>query len=175
MEFLDEYKHVMEKYAGLKVFVDAHRKGGQCCIDYGNHSYMRFWYDHDVYCFHIEERGKVRRGGIFNSPSIDLTQKVMLNYTVSILRHALGFGWLGLPMEDDELPSGWSLERNRYLEYVSLKGPDGVKLEFNTGEARYCVPLAWLYDVSPSELLHAYMLPYGGPLLRRWLGRPYVR
>ena len=112
---------------------------------------------------------------MFNSPSIDLTQKVMLNYTVSILRHALGFEWLGLPIEEDELPSGWSMDRNRYLEYVSLKGPDDVKLEFNTGEARYCVPLAWLYDVSPSELLHAYMLPDGGPLLRRWLGRPYVR
>lgn len=91
MDFLNEYKSVMEKYAGLKVFVGAHRKGCQCCIDYGNHSYMRFWYDHGVYCFDIEERGKVRRGGVFNSLSIDLTQKVMLNYTVSILRHALGF------------------------------------------------------------------------------------
>lgn len=175
MDFLNEYKSVMEKYAGLKVFVGAHSKECQCCIDYGNHSYMRFWCDHGVYCFDIEERGEVRSGGMFNSPSIDLTQKVMLNYTVSILRHALGFEWLGLPIEEDELPSGWSLERNRYLEYVSLKGPDDVKLEFNTGEARYCVPLAWLYDVSPSELLHAYMLPDGGPLLRRWLGRPYVR
>ena len=115
MDFLNEYKSVMEKYAGLKVFVGAHRKGCQCCIDYGNHSYMRFWYDHGVYCFDIEERGKVRRGGVFNSLSIDLTQKVMLNYTVSILRHALGFEWLGLPMEEDELPSGLSLERNRYL------------------------------------------------------------
>ena len=175
MDFLDEYKSVMEKYTGLKVFGRVSEEGGAYYIDYGNCSYMRLWYDDNVYCFDIEERGKVRRGGVFNSPSIELTQKVMLNYTVSILRHALGFEWLGLPMEEDELPSGWSLERNRYLEYVSLKGPDGVKLEFNTGEARYCVPLAWLYDVSPSELLHAYMLPYGGPLLRRWLGRPYVR
>ena len=89
MDFLDEYKSVMEKYAGLKVFVGAHRNGSQCCIDYGNHSYMRFWCDHGVYCFDIEERGEVRKGGMFNSPSIDLTQKVMLNYTVSILRHAL--------------------------------------------------------------------------------------
>lgn len=175
MDFLDEYKSVMEKYTGLKVFGSVSEEGNAYYIDYGNCSYMRLWYDNSVYCFDIEERGKVRRGGVFNSPSIALTQKVMLNYTVSILRHALGFEWLGLPMEDDELPSGWSLERNRYLEYVSLKGPDGVKLEFNTGEARYCVPLAWLYDVSPSELLHAYMLPYGGPLLSRWLGRPYWR
>ena len=40
---------------------------------------------------------------------------------------------------------------------------------------RYCVSLAWFYDVTPSELLNAYMLPDGGPLLRRWLGRPYIR
>ena len=106
MDFLDEYKSVMEKYAGLKVVVGAHRERCRCCIDYGNHSYMRFWYDHGVYCFDIEERGKVRRGGVFNSLSIDLTQKVMLNYTVSILRHALGFEGLGLPMEEDEVPSG---------------------------------------------------------------------
>ena len=63
MDFLDEYKSVMEKYAGLKVFVGAHRNGSQCCIDYGNHSYMRFWCDHGVYCFDIEERGEVRKGG----------------------------------------------------------------------------------------------------------------
>ena len=96
MDFLDEYKSVMEKYAGLKVFVGAHRNGSQCCIDYGNHSYMRFWCDHGVYCFDIEERGEVRKGGMFNSPSIDLTQKVMLNYTVSILRHSLGLPVLGV-------------------------------------------------------------------------------
>lgn len=63
MDFLNEYKSVMEKHAGLKVFVGVHRKGGQCCIDYGNHSYMRFWYDHGVYCFDIEERGEVQKGG----------------------------------------------------------------------------------------------------------------
>ncbi len=31
---------------------------------------------------------------------------------------------------------------NRYLEYVSLKGSDDVKLEFMQIETRYCVPLA---------------------------------
>lgn len=55
--------------------------------------------------------GRFRKGGMFNSPSIELTQKVMLNYTVSILRHALGFEWLGLPMEEDQLPNGWQLKR----------------------------------------------------------------
>ena len=175
MDFLDEYKSVMEKHAGLKVFVGAHRKGCQCCIDYGNHSYMRFWCDRGVYCFDIEERGEVRRGGMFNSPSIELTQKVMLNYTVSILRHALGFEWLGLPMDAEELPGGWSLYKAAAARYERLDGPNGERLDFQTSGECFCVPLAWLYNVSPSELLHAYMLPDGGPLLRRWLGRPYVR
>ena len=175
MDFLDEYAEVMNKYTEVEVYNGFKRGYTGLSITYGFALRDMLWLEDGVYCFDEEERGKVRRGGVFNSPSIDLTQKVMLNYTVSILRQALGFEWLGLPMEDDELPIGWSLERNRFLEYVSLKGPDGVKLEFNTGEARYCVPLAWLYDVSPSELLHAYMLPDGGPLLRRWLGRPYVR
>ena len=35
---------------------------------------------------------------------------------------------------------------------------------------RYCVSLAWLYDVTPSELLNAYMLPDGGPLLGSVIG-----
>lgn len=48
-------------------------------------------------------------------------------------------------------------------------------VELESADARLCVQLAWLYDVSPSELLNAYMLPFGGPLLRRWLGRPYLR
>ena len=175
MDFMDEYAEVMNKYAEVEVYNGFKRGYKGLSIAYSFTSRDMLWLEDGVYCFDQEERGKVRRGGVFNSPSIDLTQKVMLNYTVSILRHALGFERLGLPIEEDELPSGWSMERNRYLEYVSLKGPDDVKLEFNTGEARYCVPLAWLYDVSPSELLHAYMLPYGGPLLRRWLGRPYLR
>ena len=175
MDFMDEYAEVMNKYAEVEVYNGFKRGYTGLSITYSFTSRDMLWFEDGVYCFDQEERGKVRRGGVFNSPSIDLTQKVMLNYTVSILRHALGFERLGLPIEEDELPSGWSMERNRYLEYVSLKGPDDVKLEFNTGEARYCVPLAWLYDVSPSELLHAYMLPDGGPLLRRWLGRPYAR
>ena len=175
MDFLDEYKSVMEKYTGLKVFGSVSEEGDAYYIDYGNCSYMRLWYDDNVYCFDIEERGKVRRGGVFNSPSIELTQKVMLNYTVSILRHALGFEWLGLPMEEDQLPNGWQLQEAPIWRYVALDGPNGEHLDFETSDERLCVPLAWLYDVSPSELLHAYMLPDGGPLLRRWLGRPYWR
>ena len=122
-----------------------------------------------------EERGEVRKGGCFSSPSVELTQKVMVNYTVSILRHALGFEWLGLPMDAEELPDGWSLYKAAAACYERLDGPNGERLDFETSGERFCVPLAWLYDVSPSELLHAYMLPDGGPLLRRWLGRPYIR
>ena len=175
MAFLDEYAAVMNRHTGLKVYNGFKRGHTGLSIDAGFGSGLRLWLEDGQYRFDEEERGKVRKGGCFSSPSVELTQKVMVNYTVSILRHALGFEWLGLPMEECELPGGWSLERNRYLEYVSLKGPHGVKLEFNTGEAGYCVPLAWLYDVSPSELLHAYMLPDGGPLLRQWLGCPYLR
>lgn len=175
MDFLEEYKHVMEKCTGLKVFGSVSEEGDVYYIDYGNCSYMRLWYDDSVYCFDIEERGKVQRGGMFNSPSIELTQKVMLNYTVSILRHALGFESLGLPMDAEELPGGWSLYKAAAARYERLDGSNGERLDFVTGSPVYCVPLAWLYDVSPSELLHAYMLPYGGPLLRRRVGRPYWR
>lgn len=78
------------------------------------------WLEDGVYCFDEEERGEVRKGGVFNSPSIDLTQKVMLNYTVSIVRHALGFESLGLPMDIEELPEGWRPLKNKQLDYIGL-------------------------------------------------------
>ena len=106
---------------------------------------------------------------------MELTQKVMVNYTASILRDSLGLQTLGVPIRGDELPVGWVLEERPTWRYVALDGPNGEHLEFYSMSERYCVSLAWLYDVSPSELLHAYMLPDGGPLLRRWLGRPYLR
>ncbi len=175
MDFLDEYKSVMEKYTGLKVLGSVSEEGDAYYIDYGHGFYARLWYENGGYSFAEEERGKVWPGGFFFSRHIDLTQKVMLNYTVSILRHALGFESLGLPMDIEELPEGWRPLKNKGLDYIGLVGPNGERLDFVTGSSVYCVPLAWLYDVSPSELLHAYMLPYGGPLLRRWVGRPYVR
>ena len=98
----------------------------------------------------------------------------MVNYTVSILRNSLGLPALGVPTKADELPSGWVQETPTW-SYVALDGPHGEHLEFVASGARYCVALAWLYDVTPSELLNAYMLPDGGPLLRRWLGYPYLR
>ena len=67
------------------------------------------------------------------------------------------------------------LQETPAWSYVALDGPEGEHLDFEASGARYCVALAWLYDVTPSELLNAYMLPDGGPLLRRWLGRPYIR
>lgn len=175
MEFLDEYKCIMERYAGLRAYGSVCEERDTYYIDYGRGFYARLWYENGGYSFAEEERGKVWPGGFFSSQHIELTQKVMLNYTVSILRHALGFESLGLPMEEDELPDSWRLQEAPVWRYVALDGPNGERLDFVTGSPVYCVPLAWLYDVSPSELLHAYMLPDGGPLLRRWLGRPYWR
>ena len=106
---------------------------------------------------------------------MELTQKVMVNYTASILRHSLGLQTLGVPMQVDDLPAGWSLNRNGRVRYGVLEGPNGERLDFEAEVPAYCVALAWLYGVTPSELLNAYMLPDGGPLLRRWLGRPYLR
>lgn len=62
------------------------------------------------------------------------------------------------------------------LFLLRLLMKDGLRMvELESADARLCVQLAWLDGVSPSDLLHAYMLPDGGPLLRRWLGRPYIR
>ena len=175
MAFLDEYAAVMNRHTGLKVYNGFRRGHTGLSIDAGFGSGMLLWLEDGVYCFDEEERGKVQKGGVFNSSSIELTQKVMVNYTVSILRHAFGFERLGLPMDAEELPDGWSLYKAAAARYERLDGPNGERLDFETSGERFCVPLAWLYDVSPSELLRAYMLPDGGPLLRRWLGRPYLR
>ena len=175
MAFLDEYAAVMNRHTGLKVYNGFKRGHTGLSIDAGFGSGMLLWLEDGVYCFDEEERGKVQKGGVFNSSSIELTQKVMVNYTVSILRHAFGFERLGLPMDAEELPDGWSLYKAAAARYERLDGPNGERLDFETSGERFCVPLAWLYDVSPSELLRAYMLPDGGPLLRQWLGYPYLR
>ena len=99
----------------------------------------------------------------------------MVNYTASILRRSLGLQTLGVPMQVDDLPAGWSVNRNGHVRYGVLEGPNGERLDFEAEVPAYCVALAWLYDVTPSELLNAYMIPDGGPLLRQWLGRPYIR
>ena len=175
MAFLDEYAAVMNRHTGLKVYNGFKRGHTGLSIDAGFGSGMLLWLEDEQYCFDEEERGKIRQGGFFSSPSVELTQKVMVNYTVSILRHSLGLPVLGVPTKADELPSGWVLQETPTWSYVALDGPRGEHLEFVASGARYCVALAWLYDVSPSELLNAYMIPDGGPLLRQWLGRPYIR
>lgn len=175
MAFLDEYAAVMNRHTGLKVFNGFKLGRTGLSIDAGFGSGMLLWLEGGQYCFDEEERGKVRKGGFFSSPSVELTQKVMVNYTVSILRHSLGLPVLGVPTKADELPPGWVLQETPTWSYVALDGPDGEHLDFEASGARYCVSLAWLYDVTPSELLNAYMLPDGGPLLRRWLGRRYLR
>lgn len=175
MAFLDEYAAVMNRHTGLKVYNGFKRGGTGLSIDDGFGSGMLLWLEDGQYCFDEEERGKVVKGGIIASASIELTQKVMLNYTVSILRHSLGFPALGVPTKVEELPEGWSLHKAAAARYDRLDGPHGERLDFEAGAPSYCVSLAWLYDVTPSELLNAYMLPDGGPLLRRWLGRRYLR
>ena len=175
MAFLDEYAAVMNRHTGLEVYNGFKRGGTGLSIDAGFGSGMLLWLEDGQYCFDEEERGKIRRGGCFSSPSVELTQKVMVNYTVSILRHSLGLPVLGVPTKAHELPSGWVLQETPAWSYVALDGPDGEHLDFEASGARYCVALAWLYDVTPSELLNAYMIPDGGPLLRQWLGRPYLR
>ena len=175
MAFLDEYAAVMNKHTGLKVYNGFKRGGTGLSIDDGFGSGMLLWLEDGQYCFDEEERGKVVKGGIIASASIELTQKVMVNYTVSILRHSLGFPALGVPTKVEELPEGWSLHKAAAARYDRLDGPHGERLDFEAGAPSYCVSLAWLYDVTPSELLNAYMLPDGGPLLRQWLGRRYLR
>ena len=175
MAFLDEYAAVMNRHTGLKVYNGFRRGHTGLSIDAGFGSGMLLWLEDGQYCFDEEERGKVRKGGCFSSPSVELTQKVMVNYTASILRRSLGLQTLGVPMQVDDLPAGWSVNRNGHVRYGVLEGPNGERLDFEAEVPAYCVALAWLYDVTPSELLNAYMIPDGGPLLRQWLGRPYIR
>ena len=174
MAFLDEYAAVMNQHTRVKVRNGFKWGRASLSVDVGIDGLM-LWLDDGRYCFDEEERGQVRKRGAFNSASIELTQKVMVNYTASILRGSLGLQTLGVPMQVDDLPAGWSLNRNGHVRYGVLEGPNGERLDFEAEVPAYCVALAWLYDVTPSELLNAYMLPDGGPLLRRWLGRPYIR
>ena len=175
MAFLDEYAAVMNRHTGLKVYNGFKRGATGLSIDAGFGSGLLLWLEDGQYCFDEEERGKVVKGGIIASASVELTQKVMVNYTVSILRHSLGLPTLGVPTKVEELPEGWSLHKRAAARYDRLDGPHGERLDFEAGAPSYCVALAWLYDVTPSELLNAYMLPDGGPLLRQWLGYPYLR
>ena len=175
MTFLDEYAAVMNRHTGLEVYNGFKRGHTGLSIDAGFGSGLLLWLEDGQYCFDEEERGKVVKGGIIASASVELTQKVMVNYTVSILRHSLGLPVLGVPTKVEELPEGWSLHKAAAARYDRLDGPHGERLDFEAGAPSYCVALAWLYDVTPSELLNAYMLPDGGPLLRRWLGYPYLR
>ncbi len=174
MAFLDEYAAVMNRHTRVKVRNGFKWGRASLSVDVGIDGLM-LWLDDGRYCFDEEERGQVRKRGAFNSASIELTQKVMVNYTASILRRSLGLQTLGVPIQVDDLPAGWSLNSNGRVRYGVLEGPNGERLDFEAEVPAYCVALAWLYDVTPSELLNAYMLPDGGPLLRQWLGRPYIR
>ena len=158
MAFLDEYAAVMNQHTGLEVYNGFKRGHTGLSIDAGFGSGMLLWLEDGQYCFDEEERGKVVKGGIIASASVEL-----------------GLPVLGVPTKVEELPEGWSLHKEAAARYDRLDGPHGERLDFEAGAPSYCVALAWLYDVSPSELLNAYMLPDGGPLLRQWLGYPYLR
>lgn len=175
MAFLDEYAAVMNQHTRVKVRNGFRWGRAGLSIDDAFNESAVLWLEDGQYCFDEEERGKVVKGGIIASASVELTQKVMVNYTVSILRHSLGLPTLGVPTKVEELPEGWSLHKQAAARYDRLDGPHGERLDFEAGAPSYCVALAWLYDVTPSELLNAYMLPDGGPLLRQWLGYPYLR
>ena len=82
MYFMDEYAEVMNKYTEVEVYNGFKRGYTGLSITYGFALRDMLWLEDGVYCFDEEERGKVRRGGVFNSHSINLAQKVMLNYTV---------------------------------------------------------------------------------------------
>lgn len=123
MAFLDEYAAVMNRHTGLEVYNGFKRGHTGLSIDAGFGSGMLLWLEDGQYCFDEEERGKVVKGGIISSASVELTQKVMVNYTVSILRHSLGLPVLGVPAKVEELPEGWSLHKEAAARYDRLDGP----------------------------------------------------
>lgn len=90
MAFLDEYAAVMNQHTRVKVRNGFRWGRAGLSIDDAFSESAVLWLEDGQYCFDEEERGKIRRGGFFSSPSVELTQKVMVNYTVSILRHSLG-------------------------------------------------------------------------------------
>ena len=175
MDLLSEFAEILTRYTRVRAYNGFDVGEDRFVLTYSPCARSMLWFEDGVYCFDEEERGSVQSGGMFNSSSFDQVQKVMLNYTVSILRNTLRFVSIGVPISSDEMPDGWSLHKKSYSYYDCLMKGGRQMVEFESADVRLCVPLAWLYGVSPSELLHAYMLSDGGPLLRRWLGRPYVR
>lgn len=79
MAFLDEYAAVMNRHTGLKVYNGFKRGATGLSIHAGFGSGLLLWLEDGQYCFDEEERGKVVKGGIIASASVELTQKVMVN------------------------------------------------------------------------------------------------
>ena len=65
MAFLDEYAAVMNRHTGLEVYNGFKLGGTGLSIDAGFGSGMLLWLEDGQYCFDEEERGKVRKGGLF--------------------------------------------------------------------------------------------------------------
>ena len=136
MAFLDEYAAVMNRHTRVKVRNGFKWGRTGLSIDNAFSESAVLWLEDGNYCFDEEERGQVRTQGFFNSTSMELTQKVMVNYTASILRRSLGMQTLGVPMQVDDLPAGWSLNRNGHVRYGVLEGPNGERLDFEAGPVR---------------------------------------
>ena len=90
MAFLDEYAAVMNRHARVKVRNGFKWGRTGLSIDNAFSESAVLWLEDGHYCFDEEERGQVRTQGFFNSASMELTQKVMVHYTASFLRHSLG-------------------------------------------------------------------------------------
>ena len=121
MDFMDEYAIVMNRYTQIDVRNRFKEGGTDLSLNFGFGDGWLLWLEDGRYCFDEKERGKVRRGGLFNSRSIVLTQIVMVNCTVPYLRHALGFSSLSVPSTIDELPVGWSVSENASACYKSMR------------------------------------------------------
>ena len=107
MAFLDEYAAVMNQHTRVKVRNGFRWGRAGLSIDDAFSESAVLWLEDGQYCFDEEERGKIRRGGFFSSPSVELTQKVMVNYTVSILRHSLASQcWVFRPKLTNSRPVG---------------------------------------------------------------------
>ena len=77
MAFLDEYATVMNRHTRVKVRNGFRWGRAGLSIDDAFNESAVLWLEDGQYCFDEEERGKIRRGGFFSSPSVELTQKVM--------------------------------------------------------------------------------------------------
>ena len=122
MAFLDEYAAVMNRHTRVKVRNGFKWGRTGLSIDNAFSESAVLWLEDGHYCFDEEERGQVRTQGFFNSASMELTQKVMVNYTASILRHSLGLQTLGVPIKGLNCLTAGCLKSGRRGDTLPLMG-----------------------------------------------------